>query len=64
MFLGSVLQMPRVLLSKKIFGSSCTILLESTNFLFLFLRGRNVLRLLDVTFRVMGKGDKPNTKLE
>ena len=58
MFLGSVLQMPRV------FGSSCTILLESTNFLFLFLRGRNVLRLLDVTFRVMGKGDKPNTKLE
>ena len=50
MFLGSVLQMPRVL--------------ESTNFLFFFLRGRNVLRLLDVTFRVMGKGDKPNTKLE
>ena len=42
----------------------CQGFLESTNFFWFFLRGRNVLRLLDVTFRVMGKGDKPNTKLE
>ena len=52
MFLGSVLQMPRVLLSKKIL----LVLLSARQKHFF------VSRMSE--FRVMGKGDKPNTKLE